>query len=90
MVLLDPYAWMRRRNRRYGDVFSGRFPFFGQVVYVVDPVEVKRLFAGDPARFHAGEANALMVGEPLGARSRAGRFSARLRCARACCGSRST
>jgi cytochrome P450 len=69
MVLRDPYDWMRRRHRRYGDVFSSRFPFFGQVVYVVDPVEVKRLFAGDPASFHAGEANAMMVGEPLGANS---------------------
>jgi cytochrome P450 len=68
-VLRDPYAWMRKRHRRYGDVFGSRFPFFGNVVYVADPAEVKRLFAGDPAQFHAGEANAMMVGEPLGANS---------------------
>jgi cytochrome P450 len=51
---------------RYGDVFSARFPIYGRVVYVADPSEIKRVFAGSPALMHAGEANALALGEALG------------------------
>jgi cytochrome P450 len=68
-VARDAYGFMRKRNRRYGDIFSSRFPFFGRVVYVADPEEVKRIFAGDPAVFHAGEANASVLGDPLGKHS---------------------
>ena len=64
-----PYGWMRARRRRYGDVFSSRFPFFGRVVYIADPAEVKRVFTGDPAIFHAGEANLIALGDVLGEHS---------------------
>jgi cytochrome P450 len=57
---------MQRRRERYGDVFSSHFPFFGRVVYVADPALVKEVFAGDPAVFHAGEANATVLGDALG------------------------
>ena len=57
LVTASPYGWMKSRRRRHGNVFSSRFPFFGQVVYVCDPAEVKRVFTGDPTVFHAGEAN---------------------------------
>ena len=69
LVTASPYGWMRRRQRRHGDVFSSRFPFFGDVVYVADPAEVKRVFTGDPALFHAGEANFLSLGDTLGEHS---------------------
>ena len=65
-VTASPYGWMVRRWRRYGDVFSSRFPIFGQVVYVADPALVKEVFLGDPATFHAGEANTLALGDALG------------------------
>ncbi|MEA2420876.1 MAG: cytochrome family [Thermoleophilaceae bacterium] len=66
MVTASPYAWMAKRRERYGDVFSSHFPFFGRVVYVADPALVKEVFAGDPATFHAGEANATVLGDALG------------------------
>jgi cytochrome P450 len=68
-VTASPYGWMVRRWRRYGDVFSSRFPIFGRVVYVADPAEVKRVFTGDPTIFHAGEANTLALGDALGEHS---------------------
>ncbi len=68
-VTASPYGWMVRRWRRYGDVFSSRFPIFGRVVYVADPAEVKRVFMGDPTVFHAGEANTLALGDALGEHS---------------------
>jgi cytochrome P450 len=66
LVTARPYGWMVARWRRYGDVFSSRFPIFGHVVYVADPADIKRVFAGDPATFHAGEANHLALGDALG------------------------
>ena len=65
-VTASPYGWMVKRWRRYGDVFSSRFPIFGRVVYVAEPSLVKEVFAGDPTTFHAGEANALALGDALG------------------------
>ena len=65
-VTASPYGWMVRRWRRYGDVFSSRFPIFGRVVYIADPALVKEVFTGDAVTFHAGEANALALGEALG------------------------
>ena len=69
LVTASPYGWMKSRRRRHGNVFSSRFPFFGQVVYVCDPAEVKRVFTGDPTVFHAGEANILALGDALGEHS---------------------
>jgi cytochrome P450 len=60
---------MAKRRERYGDVFSSHFPFFGRIVYVADPALVKEVFTGDPATFHAGEANATVLGDALGAHS---------------------
>jgi cytochrome P450 family 135 len=61
-----PYSWMAKRRERYGDVFSSRFPYFNSVVYVASPELVKQVFAGDPATFHAGAANATVLGDALG------------------------
>ena len=68
-VTASPYGWMVKRWRKYGDVFSSRFPIFGRVVYVADPTLVKEVFTGDPTVFHAGEANTLALGDALGEHS---------------------
>ena len=68
-VAHDPYGWMVRRWRRYGDCFSSTFPVFGRVVYVADPASVKELFGSDPEVFHAGEANSRPLGPVLGSYS---------------------
>jgi cytochrome P450 family 135 len=68
-VTASPYGWMIKRWRRYGDVFSSRFPIFGRVVYVADPALVKEVFTGDARTFHAGEANTLALGDALGEHS---------------------
>jgi cytochrome P450 len=68
-LTVEPYGWMRKRRERYGDVFSSHFPFFGRIVYVADPALVKEVFTGDPAVFHAGEANATVLGDALGENS---------------------
>src|SRR5215211_5916779 len=68
-VTASPYGWMVKRWRRYGDVFSSRFPIFGRVVYVADPALVKEVFTGDATTFHAGEANTLALGDALGEHS---------------------
>ena len=65
-VTASPYGWMVKRWRRYGDVFSSRFPIFGRVVYVAEPALVKEVFLGEAKTFHAGEANTLALGDALG------------------------
>lgn len=49
-------------RRRYGKVFTLRIAGIGTLVYVDDPADVKAVFAGDPAVFHAGEANSMLAG----------------------------
>lgn len=62
----DPLGFFSDLHRRYGSVFMVRFPYFGDVAYVADPEVVKEVFTGDPARFHAGEANATVLEPQLG------------------------
>jgi cytochrome P450 len=62
----DPLGFLARHQRRYGDVFTVRFPFFGQIVYVAHPDLVKAVFTGSPSIFHAGEANATVLEPALG------------------------
>jgi cytochrome P450 family 135 len=65
----DPLGFLIRLQRRYGDVFSLRFPYFGRLVYVAEPGLVKQLFTGSPEQFHAGEANATVLEPALGPNS---------------------
>jgi cytochrome P450 len=65
----DPLAFLPRHQRRYGDLFSVRFPYFGRVVYVARPDLVKAVFTGAPSVFHAGEANATVLEPALGPNS---------------------
>jgi cytochrome P450 len=65
----DPLGFLSREQRRYGDIFSVHFPFFGRVVYVARPDLVKAVFTGAPSTFHAGEANATVLEPALGPNS---------------------
>ncbi|KUI34728.1 cytochrome P450 [Mycobacterium sp. IS-1496] len=49
-------------RRRYGPVFALRVSSLGTMVYLADPADIKTVFAGDPRRYHAGEANAMLRG----------------------------
>jgi cytochrome P450 len=65
----DPLGFLIGYQRRYGDVFSVAFPYFGRLVYVAGPALVKTLFTGSPERLHAGEANATVLEPSLGPNS---------------------
>jgi cytochrome P450 len=65
----DPLGFLVELQRRYGDIFTLSFPFFGRLVYVADPALVKELFTGSPEQFHAGEANATVLEPALGPNS---------------------
>jgi cytochrome P450 family 135 len=65
----NPLGFLSEEQRRYGDIFSVRFPFFGRVVYIARPDLVKSVFTGSPADFHAGEANATVLEPALGPHS---------------------
>ena len=49
-------------RRRYGSTFTLRANGVDTLVYVTDPADIKTVFAGDPAIYHAGEANSLLSG----------------------------
>jgi cytochrome P450 len=66
---LDPLNFLIKLQRRYGDVFTVRFPYFGRLVYVTRPDLVKEVFTGSPAQMHAGEANATVLEPALGPNS---------------------
>jgi cytochrome P450 len=65
----DPLGFLAAAQRRHGDIFSVRFPYFGRIVYVARPDLVKAVFTGSPADFHAGEANATVLEPALGPNS---------------------
>ncbi|HEX5989454.1 MAG TPA: cytochrome P450 [Solirubrobacterales bacterium] len=65
----DPLGFLAEHQRRYGDIFTIRFPYFGRIVYVARPDLVKAVFTGSPADFHAGEANATVLEPALGPNS---------------------
>ena len=59
----DEHRLLERCRRRYGDVFTLNMWPYRRLVVVCDPGEVARIFRGDPAHLHAGEAHAVL--EPL-------------------------
>jgi cytochrome P450 len=65
----DPLGFLTQLQRRYGDIFTVSFPYFGQIVYVADPALVKQVFTGSSEQFHAGEANATVLEPALGPNS---------------------
>lgn len=48
-------------RRRYGKLFTLRVAAVGTMVYLADPDDIKTVFAGDPATYHAGEANSMLA-----------------------------
>jgi cytochrome P450 len=65
----NPLGFLDGYRRRYGDIFTVAFPYFGKIVYVSNPALVKQVFTGSPAAFHAGEANATVLEPALGPNS---------------------
>jgi cytochrome P450 len=65
----DPLGFLTGFQRRFGDIFTVSFPYFGRVVYVASPELVKEVFLGSPTAFHAGEANATVLEPALGPNS---------------------
>ncbi len=65
----DPLGFLIRFQRRYGDIFTVSFPFYGRLVYVAEPALVKRLFTTSAEQAHAGEANATVLEPALGPNS---------------------
>ncbi len=64
-----PLGFLTGLQRRHGDIFTVRFPFFGRLVYVTRPDLVKQVFTGPPGQMHAGEANATVLEPALGPNS---------------------
>jgi cytochrome P450 len=67
--MLGGPRWLEYCHRRYGDRFTLRLGRFGDYVYLADPGDIRQVFLGDEAQFHAGEANAPFLGRVLGATS---------------------
>ena len=66
----DPLGFLIELQRRYGDIFTVRFPYFGRLVYVAEPGAGQRASSpARPASFHAGEANATVLEPALGPNS---------------------
>jgi cytochrome P450 len=62
----DPLRFFPRLRERHGDIFTVSFPDFRRVVYLAEPSLVRKLFTGDPAQLHAGEANATILEPAVG------------------------
>ncbi len=65
----EPLGFLLGLQRRYGDMFTVKFPYFGRIVYIASPQLVKEVFTGSPEVFHAGEANASVLEPALGPNS---------------------
>src|SRR4051794_21898662 len=55
-----PRPFLDRCRREYGDMFTIRLGQVGPVVMLAHPDMIKEVFTGDPAVFHAGEANVIL------------------------------
>ena len=59
--LRRPIPLLEECARRYGDVFTLRFPGFDPLVVFSDPAAVKTIFSGDPEVLRAGAANVILA-----------------------------
>lgn len=57
----DPHGFLAGCHRRHGRLFTVRMTGFGTLVYAADPAMAKRIFAGDPSVFRAGDSSAFMA-----------------------------
>jgi len=60
-LMLRPTQFLTGCRRRYGDHFTLRLGPRRTIVLTCDPDEIKRVFTGDPALLHAGEANVVLA-----------------------------
>ena len=60
LIWVAPMRFLQTCHRRYGDRFTIRIPGMGKIVYLADPDDIRPVMRGDPAMYHAGEANALI------------------------------
>jgi cytochrome P450 family 135 len=56
-----PMRFLHDCRERYGDVFTVQIAQEENWVMLADPDHVKQVFTGDPAVFHAGEANTILL-----------------------------
>ncbi len=61
LIWVAPMRFLQTCHRRYGDRFTIRIPGMGKIVYLADPDDIRPVMRGDPAMYHAGEANALIA-----------------------------
>lgn len=59
--LYQPARFFQRCHARYGDLFTMRLPGNAPRVMLARHEEIRAVFTGDPARLHAGAANALVA-----------------------------
>jgi cytochrome P450 family 135 len=52
---------LRTCHARYGDTFRLQIAYEGTWIMLTDPEDVKKVFTGDPALLHAGEANRILL-----------------------------
>ncbi|MGH7856751.1 MAG: cytochrome P450, partial [Candidatus Binatia bacterium] len=57
--LRDRMGMLEACRRRFGDVFTVRFPW-QTLVFIADPALVKEIFTGDPDVLHAGRGNDIL------------------------------
>lgn len=57
LYMVRPFEFLDRMVRRYGDVFTVRFPVFGTMVCASRPEANRELFTGDPDLLRVGEGN---------------------------------
>jgi cytochrome P450 family 135 len=55
-----PRPFLDKARRDHGDMFTIRLGQVGPVVMLAHPDQIKEVFTGDPAVFHAGEANVIL------------------------------
>ena len=58
LYMARPFDFLDACARRYGDLFTLRFPMFGTMVCASRPETLREIFTGDPASLRVGEGNA--------------------------------
>lgn len=58
--LRAPGPFLERCHARYGDIFSIRVAREGTWIMLADPAAARDVFTAEPAKLHAGEANAVL------------------------------
>lgn len=63
---LNPYHYLRKCAKRYGDTFTMRLPGFSPIVIMSEPEMVKQIFTENADVLTAGKVNRVYFGESLG------------------------